>query len=59
MIAFYKTPAGQAVITKMPLVMQNTMNEMQGLMEPMVQKIERMQQNVAAEMKAESGKKDG
>jgi hypothetical protein len=59
MIAFYKTPAGQAVITKMPVVMQNTMNEMQGLMEPMVQKIQRMQQEVVAEMKAEGGKKDG
>ena len=38
MIAFYKTPAGQAVISKMPVVMQNTMNEMQQMMGPIMQK---------------------
>jgi hypothetical protein len=59
MIAFYKTPAGQAVINKMPVVMQNTMNEMQQMMGPMMQKIQRMQQEVVAEMKAEGQKKGG
>jgi uncharacterized protein len=59
MIAFYKTPAGQAVINKMPVVMQNTMNEMQQMMGPMMQKIQRMQQDVVAEMKAEGQKKGG
>ena len=59
MIAFYQTPAGQAVISKMPLVMQNTMNEMQELMGPVVKKIEKMQQDVIAEMKTEEGKKGG
>ncbi len=59
MIAFYQTPAGQAVINKMPLVMQNTMNEMQELMGPVVRKIEKMQQDVIAELKAEEGKKGG
>ena len=59
MIAFYKTPAGQAVISKMPVVMQNTMNEMQQMMGPMMQKIQRMQQDVVAEMKAEGQKKGG
>jgi hypothetical protein len=59
MIAFYQTPAGQAVITKMPLVMQNTMNEMQELMSPVIQKMQKMQQDVMAELKAEDGKKGG
>lgn len=59
MIAFYKTPAGQAVIAKMPAAMQNTMDEMQQMMLPAMQKMQRMQQDVAKEMKAESQKKGG
>jgi uncharacterized protein len=59
MIAFYKTPAGQAVINKMPVVMQSTMNEMQQMMGPMMQRLQKMQQDVVAEMKAESEKKGG
>ena len=59
MIAFYKTPAGQAVISKMPAAMQNTMNEMQQMMAPAMQKMQRMQQDVVAELKAESQKKGG
>jgi uncharacterized protein len=59
MIAFYKTPAGQAVISKMPAVMQNTMNEMQQMMAPMMQRLQKMQQEVVAEMKAENEKKGG
>jgi hypothetical protein len=59
MIAFYKTPAGQAVIGKMPAVMQNTMDEMQQMMAPVMQKIQKTQQDVAAEMKAEGKNKGG
>lgn len=59
MIAFYKTPAGQAVIGKMPAVMQNTMDEIQQMMTPVMQKMQRMQQDVAAEMKAAGQKKSG
>ena len=59
MLAFYKTPAGQAVIAKMPAAMQNTMNEMQQMMTPVMQKMQRMQQDVVAEMKAASQKKGG
>jgi hypothetical protein len=36
MIAFYQTPAGQAVIKKMPLIMQKTMTFMQGMMSDMI-----------------------
>jgi hypothetical protein len=53
MIAFYKTPAGQAVVSKMPAAMQNTMNEMQQMMAPVMEKMQRMQQDVVAEMKSQ------
>ena len=56
MIAFYKTPAGQAVIGKMPAVMQTTMDEMQQMLAPAMQKMQRMQQDVITEMKAEKKK---
>ena len=59
MIAFYKTPAGQAVLSKMPAAMQNTIDEMQQLMGPVMQKMQKMQQDVVAGMKAESKNKGG
>jgi len=59
MIAFYKTPAGQAVIGKMPAVMQSSIDEMQQLMGPVMEKIQRTQQDVAAELKAEGKTKGG
>ena len=59
MLAFYKTPAGQAVLSKMPAVMQNTMDEMQQLMGPVMQKIQKMQEDVVAQMKGEEKKKGG
>jgi hypothetical protein len=59
MIAFYKSPAGQAVITKMPSAMQTTIDEMQGTMGPVMQKMQQMQQDVVAEIKAENKNKGG
>jgi hypothetical protein len=59
MIAFYKTPAGQAVISKMPAAMQKTMDEVQQMLGPVMQKMQRMQQDVVAEMKTASQKKGG
>ena len=59
MIGFYKTPAGQAVISKMPAVMQSSIDEMQQLMGPVMEKIQRTQQDVAAELKAEGKTKGG
>jgi len=58
-LAFYKTPAGQAVINKMPVVMQNAMQEVQQMMGPMLQRIQRMQKDMMAQMQAEKGKKSG
>jgi hypothetical protein len=57
MIAFYRTPTGQAVINKMPVIMQNSMNEVNQMMGPMMQRIQRMQQDIVAEIRAEKAKK--
>lgn len=57
LIALYKTSSGQVLINKMPLVMQNTLNEMQQMMAPMMQRIQRMRQQVVTEIQAEKAKK--
>jgi hypothetical protein len=49
---FYKTPAGQAMIDKMPVVMQKTMAEMQQRMGPMMQRLQRAMQESVEEAKA-------
>ena len=59
MITFYKTPAGQAVISKMPAAMQNSIDEMQQMMGPVMQRMQQIQQDVVAEMKAEAKNKGG
>jgi uncharacterized protein len=59
MIAFYKTSAGEAVITKVPVIMQNTLAEMQQIMKPMMEKLQHNQQEVAEEVKADGEKKGG
>jgi hypothetical protein len=59
LIAFYKTSTGQALLSKMPVVMQNTLNELQQMMQPMMQRIGRMQQEVVAEIQAEKKKTGG
>jgi hypothetical protein len=56
MLAFYKTPVGAAMIAKMPAVMQNTMEETQSLMGPVMEKMQRMQKDVAAHMKTDKNK---
>ena len=59
MIAFYKTPAGQAVITKMPLILQNTMAEVGQMAGPMMERAQRMQKELIAQMQAERAKAGG
>jgi hypothetical protein len=51
-IKFYKTPAGKAMINKMPVVMQNVMTEMQGIIKPMQQKMMQIQHETADKIKA-------
>jgi hypothetical protein len=51
-IKFYKSPAGQAYLKKMPLVMQNVMQEMQGFIKPMQEKMAAIQKETMQELKA-------
>jgi hypothetical protein len=59
MIAFYKnkTPVSQATINKMPLVTRNTEDELQKIMSPVMQRIQRMQVEASAEIRAEKATK--
>ena len=52
MIAFYQSPAGQALITKMPLVMQSIMSSMPKRMAPMVEKMKQASEEMRAEFEA-------
>jgi len=53
-IGFYSTPAGQAVVTKLPLVTQNVMNAMQERMAAMMPKIQQMAADMAQQIKQEN-----
>jgi hypothetical protein len=50
-IDFYQSPAGQAYTNKMPLIMQNVMSEMQGIMKPLQQKLVEIQKETTQELK--------
>lgn len=54
MLAFYKTPAGQAVIYKMPVLIQQTMLEVQKMTSGMAPKLQNIQVQFAAEMASAS-----
>lgn len=51
-IKFYKSAAGQAYVKKLPLVMQNVMREMQGLLQPLQEKMMAIQRESLQELKA-------
>jgi hypothetical protein len=51
MIGFYSSPAGRAVVVKMPLVMQNTFAVMQQRMQALMPRIQQMAKDTAAEIK--------
>lgn len=52
MLDFYRSDAGRAVIAKMPLVMQHTMAAMQDKMRTMMPKIQEVQKDILARLKA-------
>jgi uncharacterized protein len=56
MIKFYKSKSGQAVIKKMPLVMQSTMTNVQSQMSTVIPKIQKIQQEAIEEVKAKADK---
>lgn len=49
-VTFYKSPAGQAVVNKMPQVMQKTMGEMQKRMMSLEGDLRKFQEEAAAEL---------
>lgn len=57
MLSFYQTPAGQAVVEKMPLVMQKSAEEMQDSFKTMMPELQKIQTEFAAEMKAAAHEK--
>ena len=52
MLKFYQSKAGQAVINKMPVVMNETMLVMRKKMQAMLPKIKKIEQDSLAQMKA-------
>lgn len=52
--SFYRTPAGQALIHKMPSLMQKTMLEVQRMVADMTPQMQHIMQDFLAEMKAAS-----
>ena len=52
MLRFYKSPTGKAVIEKMPVVMQHTMQLMQGLMVGMAPKLQAIIEDMLVELQA-------
>lgn len=56
MLAFYKSPAGEALIKKMPLVVQQSMTAMQERMGPMMQKIQAAIEDTVEEINVASRK---
>lgn len=57
LIAFYKSPAGVALIKKMPVVMQQSMAAMQQRMGPLMQRVQTIVKESAAEMRAQQKSK--
>lgn len=54
MLSFYKTPAGQAVIYKLPVLTQKTMLEIQKIISGVTPQMQKIQKDFLAEMKAAS-----
>jgi hypothetical protein len=59
MLSFYQSPAGQAVIKKMPLVMQTTMQMMERRMVVLMPKLEKISTDSIAKLKKVSEKPKG
>jgi hypothetical protein len=51
LIAFYQTPVGQSFVSKQPELMKRTMTIMQQRMAPMMQRIQKMSEETALELK--------
>jgi hypothetical protein len=58
MLAFYRTPVGQSMIQKLPLVIQKSMSSMQERMGPMMKKLQVIQEEAMREVQAGGGAKE-
>jgi hypothetical protein len=58
MIGFYGSPAGQAVIAKLPLAMQNAMGAMQGQLKELIPQIQQVAKDTATAINSEHNKAD-
>lgn len=52
LVAFYRTPAGRALISKMPAVMQNSMTAMQARMADLQPRMAKLQSDLQAKLQA-------
>ncbi len=52
MIAFYKTPSGQAVIKKMPVVVQQSVMMSQSMIQTLMPKMQQIQKEFISEVRA-------
>jgi hypothetical protein len=52
MLKFYRSPTGVAMIDKMPLVMQQAGQSVQGMLPPLIEKLQQIQKDSAAQLKA-------
>jgi len=56
MIAFYSSPAGQAVVAKLPLVAQNTLNAMHEQMKSLMPQVQQIAKDAATAINNQHGK---
>jgi hypothetical protein len=56
MIAFYSSPAGQAIVAKLPLVAQNTLTAMQQQMKSLMPQAQQIAKDTATEINTQRGK---
>jgi hypothetical protein len=54
MLAFYSTPAGKALVLKMPALVQKTMHEVQTMVSSMAPKMQQIEREFVDELKAAS-----
>jgi hypothetical protein len=59
MLAFYETPAGKALITKTPQLMQNTAQAMQSQVSALLPKFQKLEEETMAQLKAADAKPAG
>jgi hypothetical protein len=52
MLTFYKSPSGQAVLAKMPMVMQQTMQYMRGQMTTLMPEIQKISEETSDQLRA-------